>query len=289
VVVRVALQVNPETAQIHAMSNVLPDIYGGAKLDLRSIDIDINRDQFMINPTNCAAQATVGTINGGGADPANPATFSSYAVSDPFQATGCNKLGFKPQLKVKLSGPTTRAKNPRLTAVLTAKKGQANTARTALTMPHSLFLDQGHIGTVCTRPQLAAHECPKASVYGSAEAKSPLLSDKLKGKVFLVSSNHELPDLLVDLRGQVEIYLRGVISGKRGGLKTVFNNVPDVPVSKFTLKMKGGKKSLLVNSTNTCAKPQRAKLNIKGQNGKKVKNNKFKLNVVSCGKKGKKK
>lgn len=289
VVVRVALQVNPETAQIHAMSNVLPDIFGGAKLDLRSIDLDINRDQFMLNPTNCNAQATVGTINGGGADPANPATYSSYAVSDPFQATDCNKLGFKPKLKVKLFGPTTRAKNPRLTAILTAKKGQANVLRTALTMPHSLFLDQGHIGTVCTRPQLAAHNCPKASVYGHAEAKSPLLDQKLKGKVFLVSSNHELPDLLVDLRGQVEVYLRGVISGKHGGLKTVFNNVPDVPVSKFTLKMKGGKKSLLVNSTNTCAKAQRAVLNIKGQNGKQVKNNKFKLNVANCGKHKKKK
>jgi len=88
--------------------------------------------------------------------------------------------------------------------------------------------------------------------------------------------------LIDDLRGQVEIYLRGVISSKHGGLKTVFNNVPDVPVSRFALKMKGGKKSLLVNSTNTCAKPQRAKLNIKGQNGKKVKNNKFKLNIASC-------
>lgn len=285
VVVRVAVNVEPETAQIHAVSNILPDIYGGAKLDIRSIDLDINRDKFMLNPTNCAAQATAGTINGGGADPTNPAAFSSYAVSDPFQATECNKLGFKPTLKVKLNGPTTRAKNPRLTAILTAKNGQANVARTALVMPHSLFLDQGHIGTVCTRPQLASHTCPKASVYGHAEAKSPLLDEKLKGKVFLVSSNHELPDLLVDLRGQVEIYLRGVISSKNGGLKTVFNNVPDVPVSKFTLKMKGGKKSLLVNSTNTCAKPQRAKLNIKGQNGKKVINKKFKLNVANCGKK----
>lgn len=284
VVVRVALNVEPETAQIHAVSDVIPDVFGGVKLDLRSINLDIDRNQFAINPTNCAAQATTGAINGGGADPTNPATFSSYAVNDPFQATECNKLGFKPKLKVKLNGPTKRAKNPRLTAILSSKKGQANVLRTALTMPHSLFLDQGHIGTVCTRPQLASHTCPKGSVYGHAEAKSPLLSDKLKGKVFLVSSNHELPDLLVDLRGQVEIYLRGVISSKHGGLKTVFNNVPDVPVSKFTLKMKGGKKSLLVNSTNTCAKPQRAKLNIKGQNGKKVKNNKFKLNIVSCGK-----
>lgn len=288
VIVRVALYVEPETAQIHAVSNVLPDVFGGVKLDLRSIDLNIDRSKFMINPTNCAAQATTGAINGGGADPLNPATFSSYAVNDPFKATGCNKLGFKPKLKVTLSGPTKRAKNPRLTAVLNAKNGQANVLRTALTMPHSLFLDQSHIGTVCTRPQLASHTCPKNSVYGTAEAKSPLLERKLKGKVFLVSSNHELPDLLVDLRGQVEIYLRGVISGKHGGLKTVFNNVPDVPVSRFALKMKGGKKSLLVNSTNTCAKPQRAKLNIKGQNGKKVKNNRFRLNIASC-KKGHKK
>jgi hypothetical protein len=282
VVVRVALNVEPETAQIHAVSDVIPDVFGGVKLDLRSINLDIDRSQFMINPTNCAAQATTGAINGGGADPTNSATFSSYAVNDPFQATECNTLGFKPKLKVTLNGPTKRAKNPRLTAVLNAKNGQANILRTALTMPHSLFLDQGHIGTVCTRPQLASHTCPKGSVYGHAEAKSPLLERKLQGKVFLVSSNHELPDLLVDLRGQVEIYLRGVISSKHGGLKTVFNNTPDVPVSRVALKMKGGKKSLLVNSTNTCAKPQRAKLNIKGQNGKKVKNNKFKLNIPSC-------
>ncbi|MGN6258213.1 MAG: hypothetical protein ACTHN3_10770 [Solirubrobacterales bacterium] len=284
VVVRVALNVNPETAQVNAVSDVIPDVFGGVKLDLRSIDLNINRKKFMLNPTNCAAQATTGAINGGGADPTNPATFSSYAVNDPFQATGCKKLGFQPKLKLNLYGPTKRAKNPRLKAILTAKKGQANIARTAVTMPHSLFLDQSHIGTVCTRPQLASHTCPSASVYGKAWAKSPLLKGKLAGKVYLVSSSHELPDLLVDLRGQVEVYLRGVISSKRGGLKTVFNNVPDVPVSKFVLNMKGGKKSLLVNSTNTCAKAQRAVVKIKGQNGKKHNDNRQKLNIISCGK-----
>jgi hypothetical protein len=282
VVVRVALFVDPETAQVHAVSDLIPDVFGGVKLDLRTIDLSLYRKRFMLNPTNCTAQAATGTIQGGGADPTDPAAFSSYAFSDPFQATGCNKLRFKPKLTVTLYGPTRRAKNPRLKAVLSAREGDANIARTALTMPHSLFLDQSHIGTVCTRPQLASHTCPAASVYGNAEAKSPLLSGKLRGKVYLVSSNHELPDLLADLRGQVEIYLRGVISSKRGGLKTVFNNTPDVPVKRFVLKMRGGKKSLLVNSTNTCAKPQRAVLNIKGQNGKKVKRNKFRLHVASC-------
>jgi hypothetical protein len=288
VVVRVALHVDPETAQIRAVSDVIPHVFGGAKLDLRAIDIDVDRNKFMLNPTNCNAQATAGTINGGGADPTNPAAFSSYPVNDPFQAVECNKLAFKPKLKIQLFGPTKRAKFPRLKATLTARKGDANMARTAVQMPRSLFLEQSHIGTVCTRPQLAAHSCPKASVYGSAWAKSPLLSKKLKGKVYLVSSNNELPDLLVDLRGQVDIHLRGVISnGKGGGLKTVFRNVPDVPVTKFVLKMKGGKKSLLVNSQNTCAKPQRAVVKMKAQNGKKKNNNKQKLNVVSCGKKKK--
>ncbi|HEX3042995.1 MAG TPA: hypothetical protein VHP56_12985 [Solirubrobacterales bacterium] len=288
VVVRVALNVNPETAQINAVSDVIPDVFGGVKLDIRVINLDVDRSQFMLNPTSCAAQATTGAINGGGADPTNAAAFSSYAVNDPFQAIECNKLAFKPKLKIQLYGGTKRNKNPRLKATLTARKGDANIARTAVTMPRSLFLDQSHIGTVCTRPQLASHTCPAASVYGNAEAKSPLLSEKLKGKVYLVSSNNKLPDLLVDLRGQVEIYLRGVIgSGSTGGLKTVFRKVPDVPVSKFTLNMKGGKKSLLVNSQNTCAKPQRAIVNMKAQNGKKKNAKKFKLNVVSCGKKKK--
>jgi hypothetical protein len=284
VVVRVALNVNPETAQINAVSDVIPDVFGGVKLDLRAIDFNLDRNQFMLNPTNCSAQATAGALRGGGADPTNPAAFSSFAFSDPFQATECDKLGFKPKLKVKLSGPTTRNKFPRLKATLTARNGDANIARTALTMPHTLFLEQGHIGTVCTRPQLASHTCPKASVYGTASAKSPLLDEKLKGNVFLVSSNHKLPDLLVDLRGQVEVYLRGVIGTKHGGLKTVFNNVPDVPVSKFVLNMKGGKKGLLVNSDNLCKKTQRAVMKMLGQNGKKVANNRFELNVASCGK-----
>jgi hypothetical protein len=286
VVVRVALNVNPATAQINAVSDVIPDVFGGAKLDIRLIDVNVDRPQFMLNPTNCAAQATTGTIDGGGS---GQSPFSSYAVSAPYQATACKKLAFKPKLFTRLFGPTKRAKNPRIRAILEARNGDANIARAALTLPPSLFLDQSHIRTICTRPQLASLSCPKGAVYGQAEAKSPLLDRKLKGPVYLVASDDPLPNLVADLRGQVRIQLRGVISSKRGGLKTVFPAAPDVPVKKFILNMKGGKKSLLVNSQNLCAKKQKAVLNLKGQNGKKVKNNKYKLRISNCGKKGKKK
>jgi hypothetical protein len=283
VVVRVALNVNPMTAQINAVSDPIPNVFGGVKLDIRSIDVNVNRYKFMTNPTNCAAGATAGTISGGGSNPANAASWSSYAVSAAYQATGCSKLGFKPSFNARITGGTTRAKNPKIRVVVKARSGDANIARTALNLPHSLFLDQSHIKTVCTRVQLAAKACPKDSIYGNAEASSPLLKQKLKGPVYLVSSSNKLPDLLADLNGQINIQLDGVISSKHGGLKTVFNNTPDVPLKTFVLNMQGGKKSLLQNSANLCKSEQLAILNMKGQNGKVVKTNQLRLNVASCG------
>ncbi len=103
IVVRAALNVNPETAQVNAVSDPIPDVIGGVKLDVRSIDVNVNRNQFMLNPTNCAAQATSGVINGGGANPSNPAAFSSYPVSSPYAATGCAASPARP------SGGRTRA------------------------------------------------------------------------------------------------------------------------------------------------------------------------------------
>ncbi|MGB7588736.1 MAG: hypothetical protein WBM00_08515 [Solirubrobacterales bacterium] len=282
VVIRTALNVNPETAQVNAVSDLIPNVFGGVKLDIRSIDVNLDRSKFMLNPTNCSAQANSGTIKGGGGDPSNPAAFSSYPVSDPYAATECDSLGFKPKLHTRLFGPTKRTKNPRIRTILEAREGDANLSRAALTLPHSVFLDQSHIKTVCTRPQLASQTCPSAAVYGQAEAKTPLLSSPLEGPVYLVSSNHKLPDLVADLRGQVNIQLHGVISSKRGGIKTVFNGLPDVPVSKFTMNMDGGKKSLLVNSKNLCESTRTSVMNLKGQNGKKVKDNKLPLKVKAC-------
>jgi hypothetical protein len=286
VVVRVALFINPRTAQVNPLSDAIPDVFGGVKLDIRSINVNVNRKKFMHNPTNCRKGATAGTLNGGGGDPTDPAAFSSYPVSAPYQASKCRKLKFRPRLHTRLLGGravTTRAKHPRLRAVLEMPEGDANVRRSALALPHALFLDQSHIRTVCTRPQLAAHECPKGAVYGHAVAKSLLLAKRLKGPVYMVSSNHELPDLVADLRGQINVQLHGVISSVRGGIKTVFYPVPDAPVSKFVLRMEGGKKGLLQNSTNLCKAPLTSVMNLKAQNGKRVRDNRLPLKVSGCG------
>ncbi|MFL5897013.1 MAG: hypothetical protein ACJ76D_00895 [Solirubrobacterales bacterium] len=271
VVVRVPFFVDPETAQIHPKTNALPDVYGGTKLDIRSIFLNVNRKEFTLNGTNCRKGATAGVINGGGSDPGNPAAYSAFKVGDDFQAAGCDKLKFRPKLKLRLFGATRRAKNPKLRAILKARPGDANIARASVGLPHALFLDQASLAKICTRVQFAAQQCPKKSVYGRARAFTPLLGQPLEGPVYLRSSDNPLPDLVAHLEGQVDIDLVGRIDSFKGGIRTTFGRVPDVPVEKFVMTLPGGKHGLLVNSTNLCAKPVKAVIRFTAQNGKKLK------------------
>jgi hypothetical protein len=285
VVVRVALYVDPITTRVRSVADPIPHVFGGVKLDIRSLNVNLNRDNFMLNPTGCDPRAVEGALNGGGADANNPAAFSSYPVSEPWQATECKKLKFKPKLFTRLYGgrkATRRTAHPKFRAILEARKNDANVKRSAVILSRSVILDQSHIRTVCTRVQLAAHECPKGAVYGHAKARTPLLDGQLKGPVYLVSSSHKLPDLVADLRGQVNVQLHGVISSKRGGIKTVFNPVPDVPVKKFILNMKGGHQGLLVNTKNLCKAHPSSYANLKAQNGKKKIYKRLKLRLPKC-------
>ncbi len=286
IVVRAALNVDPETAQVHAVSDPIPYVFGGVKLDLRSIDISIDRQNFAVNSTTCREPFQfAGGIFGGGGDPENPGAWFESKQSSAYRATNCKALKFKPRFFARIFGgksQTQRAQNPRFRAIVQARDGDANLRRGAFILPRATILDQSHIKTICTRVQLAANECPQNSIYGHAEAISPLLAGKLKGPVYLTSSDHELPDLLVNLRGQVPIQLRGVISSAHGRLKTVFNNTPDVALDKFILNMKGGDKGLLVNSRNLCSRPTNGFLNLLAQNSRRVRTNNLRLNIPAC-------
>ena len=264
VVSRVALNVDPETAKVTALSDPLPSILYGIPLDIRSIAFQMDRPNFTLNPTSCDPMSIGGEML--------TATGTAAPLLVPFQVGGCSALAFKPKLAIRLKGGTTRGAHPALTATVSyPKTGKyANIKMAQVTLPHSEFLDQAHIGTVCTRVQFAADQCPAKSVYGKATATTPILGAPLSGPVYLRSSSHKLPDLVIDLHGQVDIVVAGRIDSVNGGIRTTFEAVPDAPVSKFTLQMQGGKKGLLVNSTNLCRHPKANKAisEMEGQNGK---------------------
>jgi hypothetical protein len=267
VAVRTALYVNETTAQIHAVSDPIPSILAGIPLDVRSIALNMNRPNFTLNPTSCEPQQVIGSAT---------STLGNVApLQNRFQVGACGALGFKPRLAIKLKGGTRRHTFPALTATLTYPRGSSASTKTAsVALPHSEFLEQGHIKTICTRVQFAAGaghgtECPAASIYGHATAFTPLLDQPLDGPVYLRSSSHKLPDLVAALNGQIDITLSGKIdTDKADGIRTTFENAPDAPVSKFILRMQGGKKGLLVNSENICSKPQRATVKLTAQDNK---------------------
>ncbi len=272
VVVRVALFLDPRTAQVHAVSDPIPHVFGGALLDLRSVSVKLDRPKFALNPTNCAAMSVGGALRGGGSNPLDPGAFSSLSVSSPFKVNGCERLGFRPKLFMRVFGGTRRAKSPKLRAVLQARPGDANVGRAAVILPRQLILEQASLANVCTRVQFAAHQCPKGSIYGHAVAITPLLDGPLKGPVYLRSSDNELPDMVAALHGQVNIELVGRIDSVKGRLRTIFDVVPDVPVDRFALTVRGGKKrGLLVNSRPLCTRKKlRVIARFKGQNGKRA-------------------
>jgi hypothetical protein len=228
-----------------------------------------------LNPTDCSLLEVSSTVTSTRGSVAHP--------SNPFQVDACKRLKFKPTLALKLTGGTKRAEYPALTAVLKAHKGDANLAKTSVALPHSEFLAQEHIGTICTRKQFTANTCPKKSIYGTAKAWTPLLAKPLSGPVYLRSSNHPLPDLVVALRGQLDVNLVGRIDSKHGGIRTSFDSIPDAPVTKFVLKMNGGNKGLLTNSVDICQRRHRATVRMQAQNGR-IRHARLPLSTRGCSK-----
>jgi hypothetical protein len=306
VVVRSALHVDDITAAItsevdearlidnkgtEVLPEMLPRILKGIVLNQRELRVVIDRPGFIFNPTSCAPASV--------SDSLESFLGQKATVSNPFRVGNCASLGFSPSLglnlknvppkkkkkakkgkrkaKIDLYGSLKRAGHPALRAVVTMPQGGANIASASVALPHSAFLDQEHIKTICTRVQFAAGNgrgsaCPPASIYGQAEAASPILPYKLKGNVYLRSSSNKLPDLVPVLEAPpsepLAIILDGRIDSVNGGIRTNFDFVPDAPVGEFVLDLPGGGKGLIENSRNLCKSKVRATATFTGQNGK---------------------
>ena len=280
VVVRSALYIDPTTSQGRVVSDPFPQILQGIPADVRSVAVRVDRPNFTLNPTSCDPKSflalTTSTLG------------QAASLSSPFQVGGCEALGFKPKLALRLTGGTRRGAHPAFKAVLTGRPGDANIARTSVALPHSEFIDQAHFRTICTRVQFAAAQCPAGAVYGHATATSPLVDYALEGPVYLRSSSHKLPDVVAALKGPpgqpIEVDLVGRVDSVNGGIRFTFDAVPDAPVTKAIFTAQGGKKGLFQNSTDICRGPHSATVKMDAQNGKF--HDTRPLLRVRCGKKG---
>lgn len=245
VAVRVALQVDPRTAQIRAVSDPFPTILQGIPLDLRSLTLKLDRPGFVLNPTSCEPQAVTASVISqlGTAAP----------LSDRFQLGECRALRLRPRLSVRITGPPSRGVHPGLRAVLHASAGDADLRRAEVTLPGTELLDSRHIADVCPVVELQRDRCSPASRIGRIAVSTPLFDTPLQGSAYLLASSGRLPGVGAVLRGGINLEVRGAITSAKGRLRLVLPYLPDLPLGRLELRLAGGRRGLFVNTGRVCA------------------------------------
>ncbi|HEX5922871.1 MAG TPA: hypothetical protein VFY45_03500 [Baekduia sp.] len=277
VVVRQAIQVDPDDAHVTVVSDPIPTIRDGVPFRVRRIHVAVNRPGFVQLPTSCQPKTIAATASSPSGQTAN--------LTAPFHATGCDKLSFAPKLVMKLTG-AKEAKvggHPGLETLVTQSLGESGFKKLTVTLPLSLALDPNNAesDSLCEYTDGLKNQCPQKSVIGTMTAISPVLKGPLSGKIYFVKGVRTdpksgrqirtLPTLLIQLRGEVNINLRATNSvPDNKHLTTTFASIPDAPLSSATVKLNGGKKGILVvtdDHDDICYTPQKPFLAAAAQSG----------------------
>jgi hypothetical protein len=275
VVVRAAVNVDPHSAALTVTSEPLPQILQGVPLHIRAVNVTLDRERFIFNPTSCnplSIQARMTSALG-----------ASALVSTHFQATNCAALSFHPKFSVTTSGRTSRSRGASLDArliqagaggqpILATNGGQANIARVKVELPKALPSRLTTLQKACTAQTFQSNpaSCPAASLVGYAKASTPLLPVGLTGPAYFVSHGGEaFPSLIIVLQGYgVRVDLTGsTFISKQGITSSTFAAVPDVPVSSFELYLPEGPYSALAANGNLCKQTLKMPTEMLAQDG----------------------
>jgi hypothetical protein len=290
VVVRAKVQVDPQTAALTVTTNetgpyAIPHILDGIPLDLRHLNVTIDRPGFVFNPTNCNPLSIGGTITA--------VEGASAAVSSPFRATACNQLKFAPRFSVSVSGRSSKANGTSFTVKLAYPPGPigtyANLARAKVSLPKQLPSRLSTLNKACVVATFDANPaaCPKASVVGHAKVLTPLLPVPLEGPAYFVSHAAEaFPDLTIVLKGYgITIDLVGNTQIKKGITTSTFKATPDVPFSSFELSLPAQSNSALTTNVNICKPSTKLSMPTEfvAQSGAEIKQS-TPVSITGCGK-----
>jgi hypothetical protein len=247
VIVRAAISVDPHTAQVVVKSDPLPQIVKGIPLQLKTLNVTVDRAGFIFDPTNCEPLTVSSTLTSTQGAVASP--------TSPYQAHSCSTLPFKPKFTVSTQAKTSKTRGASLVVKVAAKGGpqpgggEANIRKVDVELPKFLPARLTTLQKACTLAQFEANPagCPAASDVGRATAHTPVLATPLTGPAYLVSHGAAgFPDLEVVLQGEgVTLVLDGGTQIKKSTTYSHFETVPDAPISSFELKLPEGPHSVL--------------------------------------------
>jgi len=273
VTVRAKLDIDPVTAQVTVTTDptgphAIPHILDGIPLQIKHVNVTIDRPGFAFNPTNCNPLTLTGNIQS--------TTGTTMPVSVPFQITNCATLKFNPKLTVTTNGHTSKTQGASLTTKLTyppSPQGtQTNIAKVKVELPKQLPSRLTTLQKACLAKTFETNpaNCPPQSIIGHATVHTPLLPVPLTGPAYFVSHGGEaFPSLTIILQGDnVTIQLTGTTHiSKQGITSTTFKTTPDTPFTTFELTLPQGPYSALAANGNLCKTKLTIPTQLTAQNG----------------------
>ena len=245
VIVRAKIEVDPRTAELTITTGAIPHILDGIPLEIRHVNVNIDRPGFTFNPTDCAKQAVTGEIGS--------VEGASSPVSVPFQATNCAVLKFTPKLSVTTGAKGSRSKGASLKFKISYPKGAFGTQswfnEAKFNLPRQLPARLSTIQKACLAATFEKDRaaCPAHSIIGKAVVHTPVLPVPLEGSVYFVSyGGARFPDAVLALHGyglNIELHGETFINGKTGVTSATFRNLPDVPFEAIEVTLPAGEYS----------------------------------------------
>ncbi len=284
IVTRATINVNETNARV-TVASTLPTIaqgYGepssGVPIRLRGLTVDVERAGYLLNPTNCSAEATETTLTS--------TLGATQSLSSPFQVSNCSALKFKPTFASKAGGKTSKATGAGIETTINQPSGEANIASVLVQLPKQLPSRLTTLQKSCPEATAAIniYDCPPGSKVGGVRANTPLLPSKMTGSAYLVSHGGEaFPDLDLVLEADgVRVILVGHTKITNDITTTYFQTLPDVPVTSITVNLPTGPNSALAGNGNLCNAHLVMPTTITGENGKKITQNTV-MTTPTCG------
>jgi hypothetical protein len=284
VIVRAKVEINPTTAALTVTTDEIPHILKGIPLEIKRVNVVIDREHFTLNPTSCNPMSVTGTIGA--------VEGATAPVSDPFQATNCAALKFTPTVAVATAGKASKPNGASLNFKIAyppvhgSGKGALGTQswfnEAKFTLPKQLPARLTTIQKACDSKIFEGNRaaCPAGSKIGTAIVHTPVLPVPLEGPVYFVSyGNAQFPEAVLVLDGYgVHIELHGETFIGKGITSATFRNTPDVPFESIEVTLPTGPFSefganLPHNSYNFCGQKLVMPTLLKAQNGLEIHQN----------------
>ena len=247
VVVRAKIEVNPVTAELTVTTDssgphAIPHLIDGIPVQIKAVNVLVNREKFTFNPTNCSPQSMTGLISSdeGAGSP----------VSVPFQPTNCAVLKYAPTLSVSTAAKASKSNGASLFFKIAYPKAamgsQSWMKYMKFDIPKQLPARLTTIQKACLAATFEHNRaaCPAASVIGHLVVHTEVLPVPLEGPLYFVSyGGAAFPDAVAVLHGYgltIESHGHTFINGKTGVTSATFETVPDVPFESIEVTVPQG-------------------------------------------------